>query len=48
MASSKPKHVAIFSYCLYSKVVLGYNYTSINLLKPIGYVMNQQFNIQQL
>ena len=25
-----------------------YNYFSLNPLKPIGYVMHQQFNIQQL
>jgi len=26
----------------------GWRYTTINLLKPTGYVMHQQFNIQQL
>ena len=30
------------------QLLVSVNSTSLNLLKPTGYVMNQQFNIQQL
>ena len=32
----------------HSKLHFGYKSQSINLLKPTGHVMHQQFNIQQL
>ena len=36
------------SYRAVNTLSLGCKYQSVNLLKPTGYVMHQQFNIQQL
>jgi len=35
-------------YCTCNDTQPAYFYTCFNLLKPTGYVMHQQFNIQQL
>ena len=38
----------ILSLNYYFKLPISRDITAINLLKPTGYVMHQQFNIQQL